>query len=243
MSVNELSAVDESDIASVLLTVRKLIDGAMLSCPGDSVSRLTDRQTVREIIRTMIINAVQDVHCVASTVFFAQELVNAINDLAQDGVHTEVLCDRSVAFSEVGLALTNCRTATVRVAPWSMPDLLLVDGDKAISRLPTAGREVLCMRGNDLVELLHVFYAEAWSAAHSFVSCAQLTGLRSCAQTQRVMTQLTQGYKDDVAARQLGVSVRTYRRYVADLLRDLDAQSRFQAGVRAAQLGLMSASG
>lgn len=42
-------------------------------------------------------------------------------------------------------------------------------------------------------------------------------------QMVRVLTQLAHGYKDDVAARQLGV-----RRSVANLLRDLAAQSRCQ---------------
>ncbi len=37
------------------------------------------------------------------------------------------------------------------------------------------------------------------------------------------------------------MSLRTYRRYVAEILRDLDAISRFQAGARAVQLGLLPA--
>ncbi len=41
-----------------------------------------------------------------------------------------------------------------------------------------------------------------------------------------------------MAARELSVSVRTYRRYVAEMMSLLGADSRFQAGVRAAELGL-----
>ena len=36
------------------------------------------------------------------------------------------------------------------------------------------------------------------------------------------------------------VSLRTYRRYVAEIMRELGANSRFQAGVRAVELGLLS---
>jgi DNA-binding NarL/FixJ family response regulator len=47
------------------------------------------------------------------------------------------------------------------------------------------------------------------------------------------------GAKDELIARRLGISLRTCRRYIADLTKDLGAQSRFQAGVLAAQRGLL----
>ncbi|MET9526920.1 DNA-binding response regulator [Streptomyces coeruleorubidus] len=58
------------------------------------------------------------------------------------------------------------------------------------------------------------------------------------AQTSRVLRALGTGVTDEAAARQLGMSLRTYRRRVAELLVALDAGSRFQAGLRAGELGL-----
>jgi DNA-binding NarL/FixJ family response regulator len=43
--------------------------------------------------------------------------------------------------------------------------------------------------------------------------------------------------KDDVIARQLGISERTVRRRVADLAARLGAASRFQIGAQAARRG------
>jgi DNA-binding NarL/FixJ family response regulator len=43
---------------------------------------------------------------------------------------------------------------------------------------------------------------------------------------------------DEAAARQLGTSLRTYRWRVAELLAAFEARSRFQAGLRAGELGL-----
>jgi hypothetical protein len=60
--------------------------------------------------------------------------------------------------------------------------------------------------------------------------------------TVRVLFLLSHGLKDEIAARHLDVSVRTYRRYVAEVLAILKASSRFEAGVRASQLGLIPAS-
>ncbi|WP_433192022.1 hypothetical protein ACQP1G_25050 [Nocardia sp. CA-107356] len=54
-----------------------------------------------------------------------------------------------------------------------------------------------------------------------------------------VLQALNEGLKDEVAARRLQVSLRTYRRYVADMMVRLGATTRFQIGARAAELGLL----
>ncbi|MGW7276349.1 helix-turn-helix transcriptional regulator [Streptomyces sp. NPDC054864] len=46
---------------------------------------------------------------------------------------------------------------------------------------------------------------------------------------------LGQGLTDDIAARRLGLGVRTVRRMMSDLMSRLEARSRFEAGVRAAR--------
>ncbi len=56
----------------------------------------------------------------------------------------------------------------------------------------------------------------------------------------QVLRLLSSGCKDEVAARKLGFSVRTYRRHVASLLDALGADSRFEAGVKAAALRLVT---
>lgn len=53
-----------------------------------------------------------------------------------------------------------------------------------------------------------------------------------------ILRLLSAGRKDEAAAREAGMSLRTYRRRVAELMTALGAESRFQAGVRARALGL-----
>ncbi|NYJ33853.1 helix-turn-helix domain-containing protein [Nocardiopsis aegyptia] len=53
-----------------------------------------------------------------------------------------------------------------------------------------------------------------------------------------ILRALAEGLTDETAARRLGVSLRTYRRRVAELLALLESDSRFQAGARAGKLGL-----
>lgn len=51
----------------------------------------------------------------------------------------------------------------------------------------------------------------------------------------RVVRLLAQGHTDAVAARKLGISERQFRRHVSGLMQDLEASSRFQAGIEAAR--------
>ncbi|MTD56708.1 response regulator transcription factor [Amycolatopsis pithecellobii] len=55
----------------------------------------------------------------------------------------------------------------------------------------------------------------------------------------RILDLLASGCKDETAARTLGLGLRTYRRRVAELMSALGATSRFQAGARARELGMV----
>jgi DNA-binding NarL/FixJ family response regulator len=81
-------------------------------------------------------------------------------------------------------------------------------------------------------------FEAAWrSATELAVYDAQVAEIRQLA--PQVLDLLGQGVKDETAARVLGLGVRTYRRRVAELMDALGAESRFQAGVRARELGLV----
>ncbi|MCT2589692.1 LuxR C-terminal-related transcriptional regulator [Streptomyces sp. N2-109] len=54
---------------------------------------------------------------------------------------------------------------------------------------------------------------------------------------QRVLRSMVSAGKDEAGARDLGISVRTYRRHVADLMRGLGAASRAQAALLAREHG------
>lgn len=66
-------------------------------------------------------------------------------------------------------------------------------------------------------------------------------GDRPSPQDAEILRLLAAGAKDETIARALGVSLRTTRRNVADLMTRLEASSRFQAGVNAVSRGWLSA--
>jgi len=81
-------------------------------------------------------------------------------------------------------------------------------------------------------------FEAAWRASTELaVYDASLDDIRKLA--PRILELLASGCKDETAARTLGLGLRTYRRRVAELMAALDASSRFQAGARARELGLV----
>lgn len=57
---------------------------------------------------------------------------------------------------------------------------------------------------------------------------------------EAILKFMARGMKDDVIARRLGMATRTCRRYITALMEEMGATSRFQAGVRAALMGLLT---
>jgi len=112
---------------------------------------------------------------------------------------------------------------------------LVVDG--AVVVVPAeggAGAAVVRLPG--VVTALTALFERVWAGA------VPLPGpppgpAKPGARERELLTMLTDGCTDEVAAVRLGVSVRTVRRMVSDLMRRLGARSRFQAGAKAAERG------
>lgn len=89
-----------------------------------------------------------------------------------------------------------------------------------------------------LVTGAYSLFEAAWEAATDVADVFGPDRPRIDAEARRIVRALGSGLTDETAARELDMSVRTYRRRVAELLATLDAHSRFQAGMRAGELGL-----
>ena len=90
-----------------------------------------------------------------------------------------------------------------------------------------------------LISFLCALFEQFWVSAVPFIT--EGPGYQNVSDDLRraMLGLLSQGLKDEVVARRLGMSVRTCRRHIATLMQELGAESRFEAGVRAAQLGLL----
>jgi len=148
------------------------------------------------------------------------------------------------AYHRLRSLITATEAKEMRVADSPLQEMLLVDRQVAmvISQLGPAVRQTLVVRSPAILKALHGLFTSSWGSASPISPIDRLNDPRQDETTRQILASLRDGYKDDVAARELGMSVRTYRRHVADIMRDVNATSRFQAGVRAAELRLLPVS-
>jgi DNA-binding CsgD family transcriptional regulator/lambda repressor-like predicted transcriptional regulator len=127
----------------------------------------------------------------------------------------------------------------IRAAPITPIRMLVYDRELAIVDAPR-DEEIgaIVIRDRLLAEPLVDFFEYCWITASELDDVLRSTdGSRLTEQQTAVLRLLASGTKDEAIARNLGVSVRTVTRIVAELTGELGATSRFQAGVLAARLG------
>ncbi|KRF20884.1 hypothetical protein ASG90_00170 [Nocardioides sp. Soil797] len=132
------------------------------------------------------------------------------------------LFDRMDAGEEVRLVPeVPSRMAVVAGVGAVVPDEWGVDNQRRI-----------LLRHAGMTAVLADLFEEIWSRA------VVVPGAASGDTHRRLMLQqMSRGVRDEQIARTMGLSLRTVRRRVADLMQELDADTRFQAGAEAVRRG------
>lgn len=137
--------------------------------------------------------------------------------------------------------LANC---DIRVTEVELGEAVIIDGRVAVVRAPReSDPQGRVMEDPAAARTLELLLACAWRGAVLLDDYERLGGWLQTGVGQRVLEYLYAGSTDAVAAQDMQVSLRTYRRHVAEIMRDLGVNSRFQAGVRAAELHLLPEAG
>ena len=127
----------------------------------------------------------------------------------------------------------------IRVSDQGLRGILIVDD--AVAFVPgLAADRVMAVKDADAIAALKLVFEAAWTGSRRPGNQMGLGQRLGTELGQSILHQLCSGRTDKAAARSLHVSLRTYRRYVADIMRELGVSSRFQAGVRAFEFGLLS---
>ncbi|MFD3538427.1 LuxR family transcriptional regulator [Streptomyces sp. NPDC058662] len=102
--------------------------------------------------------------------------------------------------------------------------------DRATAFLPVWDNPdaAVVLREPSAVAFLCSVFTNAWSLAEPF--SASYTAATSIQLQDTIAGRLASGAKDELIARRLGMSLRTCRRHIAELMDELGAESRFQAG-------------
>ncbi|MFI5605800.1 DNA-binding response regulator [Amycolatopsis sp. NPDC051903] len=130
--------------------------------------------------------------------------------------------------------------AEIRISEREINETIILDGRLAIlaAEVTPDGRDYTVLSRPDLVNGIKSLFEAAWRSSTDLAAFeTRFAELRQ--HTPRLLDLLSSGCTDETAAREMGVGLRTYRRYVAELMAALGASSRFQAGARAREAGLL----
>lgn len=93
----------------------------------------------------------------------------------------------------------------------------------------------MVLRSPAMVAVLRQMFEHCWAAASDLFT--DDVGAAPAARHREVVRLLASGLTDEAIGRKLGLSDRTVRRIVAELMQQIGADSRFQAGVKMVRLG------
>ncbi|GAA2851479.1 hypothetical protein GCM10010517_09090 [Streptosporangium fragile] len=145
------------------------------------------------------------------------------------GVRTRVVAGSPL--SAAGLP----EAVELRVDPLISESLLVVD-----DRIAATGHvaRATAVREPALVTLLNDLFERVWAHAEPRPGGPDL--LPSLTRRERIVLRMcAEGLTDEVVGRHLGLTSRTVRRHMANAMERIGAQSRFQAGIRAAKAGII----
>ena len=169
----------------------------------------------------------------------ARETDEAVRELIASGRRSRAIYPARVleeapgmvrARAEAGEQVRVVAQVRTRISVMGMSAALIPDRWGA-----STGRR-LVVREHSLVGALKALFDNVWERGMA------VPGLDAGAddpggQRRLLLHQLTRGAKDEQIARTLGVSLRTVRRRIADIMDELGADSRFQAGAEAVRRG------
>ncbi|MEV4411636.1 helix-turn-helix transcriptional regulator [Catellatospora sp. NPDC049609] len=119
--------------------------------------------------------------------------------------------------------------------------MLTIVYDRAVALLPLDPNNTRLgaveVRSPGVVAAVYALFEQIWAGAVPLGTAAPVDANGLDPQAKQLLAMLAEGHTDEMAARKLGVSLRTVRRVAADLMERLDARSRFQAGLEAGRRG------
>lgn len=138
--------------------------------------------------------------------------------------------------------------ARIRLASSLPGRSLVIDSEIALLPIPTEtpGRLGLAVvREPNVVAWIIATFEQLWAEAQPFEEIVnRQSDDTEIDQTRAAILRLmAEGEKDEAISRRLAISVRTCRRHIAEYMAQVNASSRFQAGVIAARAGHLDAPG
>ncbi|MET7287846.1 helix-turn-helix transcriptional regulator [Streptomyces sp. NPDC005573] len=223
------------------------LDAARDHAPGQGVEVITHLPDVRAALERASAECTSEVLASqpgGSRVPEAmQEALRRDHALLSRGVRMRTLYHHTARFNGPSQAYVEAASelgAEYRTAHQLFGRLIVFDRETAFVPLNDGSWGAVVVRQEALVAYLCEVFEQTWALAQPFVSAAE-EGLELVAQEidRTILRLLAAGLKDEAIARRVGLSLRTARRHIADIMEQLGAESRFQAGAAAMRAGLL----
>lgn len=242
------------DIAELLVRSRELLDSALarIDHPGGdlgetaNITRVTPQEDWGETLQQRLRGVQQGVVIAISDPIRARREYLAgdalIRELIDEGKRVQVLASSRYADNHDLEELLHDYPVSdrIHVTGAEFHNTMVFDGRLAAVRTRVNGQpRAYLATESTRMGAIHHFVTQTWAAA---LPLRDHIALRDCGFDDMAIAALrflNAGVIDEVAARRLSVSTRTYRRHVADVMSRLNATTRFQLGARAAELGLL----
>ncbi|MFI6149300.1 LuxR C-terminal-related transcriptional regulator [Streptomyces sp. NPDC051109] len=160
------------------------------------------------------------------------------------GVRLRTLYHHTARFngpSQAYVAAASALGGQYRTAHELFGRLIVFDREVAFIPVRDGSWGAVVIREPSTVAYLCEVFEQTWDRATPFADAAD-QGLEEVSREidETIVRLLAAGLKDEAIARRLGMSLRTARRHIADIMEELGAASRFQAGAQAAAQGLLT---
>lgn len=201
-------------------------------------------QQVLEDITDVIQHSLASMHLTSLKREVGERVLSRDRRQIENGVRVRAMYSEQVCNSpEVAEHLQRRVEAGVEVRLASAVPMPLIIADAQFAVVPVDPAEpaagAVLARGPALVRSYLALYEHCWHTALPYGdgSAPDQGGDGLSEQQRAALSMLASGMKDEKIARGLGVSLRTVSRMLSELMQEMGATSRFEAGVRAYRLG------
>ncbi|MEU6301351.1 helix-turn-helix transcriptional regulator [Streptomyces chartreusis] len=216
---------------------------------AQAVERSNDLQLIRSLLSHAGQNCVREVLTAQPEALQESAVADSRpRDLAllQRGVRMRTIYPHTVLSSPAvqrHFSIMQAAGSEIRTASGIIERVVIFDREVAFladRRGPGGGAVII--REPAVVEYLYQSLEQTWRLATPFVYTRVGYGETIDDIKAGILRQMAAGAKDEVVAKRMNMSTRTCRRHISEILAELGADSRFQAGMLAARLGWIDTS-
>lgn len=207
---------------------------------------IADPDAARALVRERIAGAHKEVLVMCGSDPMSEQLFESLTFVdevpTRDGVSLCVLHQHAARYQSVvqdhAAAITRAG-GKVRTIEKLWNNLCVIDQE---TLFVFHRREMVTVSQPAVATAVAAMFEQTWSQAKPFhgETMSRSEGMHLRDDVRRAIAYyLAEGMRDEAIARRIGVSVRTCRRHIAEILEQMGAESRFQAGYLTAKLGLL----